>query len=512
MQKVPSKDKRKLLPRWRPLSRVPAVELASWRKPQHASTDFMEELKRTEGQWNESQQLEDGVEYLESAIASGGEAEASGAARALIGTGDLRPMGLAMAKRILGQNETVPTDAATRIRQAKRLLEAYPKNGVLRTQMALAYVSTGQRGPAQKQIEAALRISPRNRFVLRSAARFFVHDGLPDHALHAVVKAARTDDPWILATQVSLADMQRDNRAFRAKDVRNLLNSDIAPEQLVELAVAFATLEIANGAIKPARKLISKYGRYLNENAAAQLKWIEENDRVGFDIDVTQVKDSFEASTLYYHNNGEWLKALTMAQGWFSDEPFSTRAAILGSYIASAYAGRHDIAIGLVDGALVANPNDVGLMNNKAFALSQVGDIDGASAWLVKAQSQSSDNENRVVLLATEANILVRAGSVLDGLKLYATAAAQAAQEHLFETRDRMVAHWLSEMYAHGYYLDDDVLSKFRDHFSLPQVSLEAKRLFQHIALPAITSAVADDSLVAMSIENDRVLYVDDAH
>src|SRR5690606_5181012 len=132
----------------------------------------------------------------------------------------------------------------------------------------------GQRHAAVRQIEAALRASPANRFVLRSAARFFVHDGEPDRAISAISKSGRSDDPWIMATQVSLADMQRDSRAFRAKDVRSLLNSGLPPAQLVELAIAFATLEISHGAIKPARKLISLFREHLNENAAAQIKWI----------------------------------------------------------------------------------------------------------------------------------------------------------------------------------------------------------------------------------------------
>ena len=62
-----------------------------------------------------------------------------------------------------------------KIRFLRSVLRDWPRNAICWTQLALSYSRLGINKKAERCINIALSLAPHNRYVLRSASRFFVH-------------------------------------------------------------------------------------------------------------------------------------------------------------------------------------------------------------------------------------------------------------------------------------------------------------------------------------------------
>ncbi|WP_219928149.1 tetratricopeptide repeat protein, partial [Arthrobacter sp. HMWF013] len=119
----------------------------------------------------------------------------------------------------LGIKDTAKADVA----RIRKTLNEQPRNAVARVDLALAHAILGNAAKAERQINAALALAPDNRFVLRSASRFFVHVDEPDQAHWILSQSSRTiEDPWLLSAHLSTAQL-----AFGKAD-----NSRVARELL----------------------------------------------------------------------------------------------------------------------------------------------------------------------------------------------------------------------------------------------------------------------------------------
>lgn len=502
MQKTPGNDPRKLLPRWRPLERTPRLEIADVRSLIGKVPSFEFEVDRSRKEWLAAGTVEAARELVEAAVVFNEPAAASDAVEFLTGLSDERVAGQELLRRVSSGERTAKTWEGLRARIAglKKDLLMYPSNPLLRSELALAFTGLGQSRGAIREMEIALSQAPNSRILLRSAARCFVHFGEADRALHWLKPSASASDPWVLAAATATADLVGDLRSVDVRKIRVVLAQDIAPEHLAELAVALATLEIAHGNVKRGRKIVGRFRRHLNENAAAQAKWLEEHDRLNLDIDLEKVEGAYEARASELHVRGEWMAAVGMTRKWHSDEPFSSRAAILGSYIASAFLGDHETADNLLSLALIANPSDVNLLNNRAYAQSELNQLDAAHNTLQIARSFPKTEEQGIVLSATEAHLLMKAGDGVAGLERYSMAAQQAADKGHFGTRDHIVVHWLRELYLAGYSIGSSERQAIEHHFSAHGgAGSEAKRLFRRLAQPAFDAMEALDNVVEMT-------------
>ena len=91
---------------------------------------------------------------------------------------------------------------------------------------------------------------------------------------------------------------------------------------------------------------------------------------------------SFEAEAWFAWKNGAWETAHGAAQRWHSDQPFSSRPAIFGSYLTSSVIEDYDQAVAFAELGLLSNPDDFSLHNNLAFSLAMRGDVQRAEEVL----------------------------------------------------------------------------------------------------------------------------------
>ncbi len=142
------------------------------------------------------------------------------------------------------------------IRAVRALLKASPNNALALLDYAQFQAAVGRVGRAERAIRTALALHPDNRLVLRTAARFFVHAGKADVGHVLIRRHARTAvDPWLMASEIALADAARVPSQFLSKGKRFLFDhKKMAAGLITELAGAVSMAELANGNLKRARE------------------------------------------------------------------------------------------------------------------------------------------------------------------------------------------------------------------------------------------------------------------
>ena len=87
--------------------------------------------------------------------------------------GPVQPFGL--LKIINGTNEKEHYPIYAKIAQIKNLLIKYPTDAIMHIEIARNYLLLGQIEQAQYHVETALYFDHHNRYVVRCAARFYIH-------------------------------------------------------------------------------------------------------------------------------------------------------------------------------------------------------------------------------------------------------------------------------------------------------------------------------------------------
>src|SRR5262249_36622444 len=194
-------------------------------------------------------------------------------------------------------------------------------------ELARDYTIGGLRRQAERAVNIALALNNENRFILRSAARFFLHDDQPDRAHHILRTAPNSaKDPWITAAEIAVASAG--GRVPRFLDSgRKLLNGwDRSPFEVTELASALATQELTNGKKRGASDLFKQSLIDPTENSLAQAEWAADKVRgLEFSVQDYEVPAKYEAAAWDYFNKGEWGLSLVNAKAWLYDQPFSSQ-------------------------------------------------------------------------------------------------------------------------------------------------------------------------------------------
>ena len=66
----------------------------------------------------------------------------------------------------------------------------------------------------------------------------------------------------------------------------------------------------------------------------------------------------------------DWKGVVAASMDSLLDEPFSSRPAVLGSFAAATGLEDYGLAVNITGNGLIANPNELGLINNLAFSLA----------------------------------------------------------------------------------------------------------------------------------------------
>lgn len=224
--------------------------------------------------------------------------------------------------------------------ETRHLLRLKPDNPVLWADMARHYATEGDKKQAVRSMKTALALAPDHRWMLRTAARFLVHQEDAEAAHKLLASHARTkDDPWLISAELACAQVAARPPKFW-KQANDILKWErFSSLHISELAAAIAMMELESGERKKARKLVQKALISPTENTLAQVFWAQENRHLNGSMALDQLvkgsADAYEAKYRMSMGNGEFTKALEAAKRWMNDEPFAARPCVGTAFVAS---------------------------------------------------------------------------------------------------------------------------------------------------------------------------------
>lgn len=314
------------------------------------------------------------------------------------------------------------------IHYLKKRLINNPGNAICWVDLARFYSILGQNGKARRSMLNAVYLQPNNRFVLRSMSRFFAHNDEVDLAHDIIRKQEATKtDPWLIATEISMANLRGRNSVFVKTGLNLSESKGISPFNLSELNSALGTLEFNSGSHKRSKKLFASSLQDPNDNALAQAEWAGQKDRsLMIRSENQHIPGAFEASARMQYEQKNWDQALTQTKTWFLDLPFSKIPIVFGSHIARTHLNDHEEAIALGRIGLISHPNDVILLNNLVYSLCILGKLAEAEELLNKNESLFKTEHENVYWTATKGLFYFRKGLIDIGRYFYREAIEQA--------------------------------------------------------------------------------------
>jgi tetratricopeptide (TPR) repeat protein len=313
------------------------------------------------------------------------------------------------------------------IQRLRRLLKYSPDNTLALLDYAQLQTALGKSTLAERTLRTALALSPNNRTVLRTLARFYVHTQRPDAAHQLIRRHARTpQDPWLMASEIALADAADTESVFLGKARRFLIENQKFPAaHLTELSGNIAISELLSGNLKKARENQRRALLAPNDNVAAQA--IDFQSLFGVELvgkPITQaIESSAEALLLKAWNEVDLNGIEQHAVAWHSQEPFSSRPIQLLSSL-YAYRGSHIPALKWLEAGLKTDPADQGLLINLAFVHASMGSEDKAKSTL-KRLRQIYGREIEPFAIATEGLLAYQLQQFTEGDNLYTQAATE---------------------------------------------------------------------------------------
>lgn len=323
-------------------------------------------------------------------------------------------------------------------------LRAFPHNAVAWCELARYYLSIGKFKMAGRAMMTALHLAPNDRYILRSAARCFIHLNEPELALRIVDDAPRAEsDPWLLAAHVSISSlMKKAPRLFRR--AREVGNSDsLDPFHTSELVASLGTLEVFSGNDKKARKLLGASLTDPTENVVAQVWWARSKIKMDPPARFLDVPRSFEANTRALVQTEQWEGAVKAGREWLKDEPFSRRPAIETSFLLTAAFADYDGSLAVLKQSFLANSDDPLFRNNLAFTYACLGRTKEAREVIAKADRSMAQAPTVVSLIATEGLILFRESAIPEGRERYREA-MELARANGLDRQRAMAAIYLA--------------------------------------------------------------------
>ena len=426
---------RRVIPRWRGFyNTVASGELSPLQMLDERLPIQKNILARRMKDWDENRSISFAADLVATGITLGEESYVREAAEFML-SARARPSETAkrLAMHVLDPNmivqlmpnhvETEEFQSVVRSEIHKLRVQLYeePRNAFLWTNISRLYTNLGCAEKATHAIEVAISLAPLDRFVLRSAARLFVHQDDYGRAHDILRYNERVNhDPWLLSAEIAVAGAAR-RRSRLVKHAKNILDSDrFSVFHLSELASALSTLDFEAGKDRHGRKHLKKSLEKPTENSIAQAAWLQ---RQFFGVTVGQGNQnwptSHEALAWEFCRNAKWKETISESLEWLYDQPFSSRPATLGSYIAAVPLGSYEESARIARLGLTANPNDFTLLNNFAFALGHVGKVQEARQVFKRIRVSTLSSEQRFVWLATNGFLHYREGKPIDGRKMY---------------------------------------------------------------------------------------------
>jgi tetratricopeptide (TPR) repeat protein len=422
-------DPRRVIPRWRMVAlSVQGGEmdpLAPKKSVVHDDTHFLDAVD----QFRFRPVVETANEVIEGAIVLGRKSMAKAAARFILNQPMVRDSCRELAIFVLNEESTNEPGGLGASEQRIRLkiarlkanLIEYPNNPITWIELARCYVTLGQGLRSYRAIRAALTLAPSYRYVLRSAARFYIHQRDAERAFDLLDRAQVTlRDPWLMAAQLATAQVADVNPKNIKLAERMAESKSFSPRQISELNSALGGIELANGRHRFARRYFSKSLIDPTENALAQAIWTREKlPLLIVPLQPLQELRTYEANAWQAYSKHRWRDTVNACKEWLDDEPFSSRPAVLGSFVCAVAMEDYSAGELICRDGLLANPNSKVLKNNLAVTLACQGKTPEARTVLSQLMVSTIDSGIEPTLIATQGLIAFREGKVEIGRGLY---------------------------------------------------------------------------------------------
>lgn len=379
---------RKIIPRWRtPSSFIASGGFETKGTPHLAPSRINKEIVKSEHAWLTRKDELSAVEYIATLRAISDSTEKAQEAIEFLHSIGSKSFQEIIKPKPIYKIELPPAALevglhAKEISSLRHHLRSFPKDPFAWLDLAKLYTLCGmaESQQAQRAVQAATTLAPNNRYVLRSAVRFYIHINDPDKAVWVLEHSKRSNiDPWLSSALISSREIAGKSHLKIKQSQQILDNSNWSNIAKSELSTAMGDLAIKSGKIKQGKKLYKNALIDPNENVLAQALWTQEHMQVTLikePIELTSsVSNSFEAQAIQFDTAENWPELIEMCTLWQNDEPFSSKPAIMGSYRALTFRTNISSAIELLEKACLANPNEPLLRNNLAFSYAVSGNL-----------------------------------------------------------------------------------------------------------------------------------------
>lgn len=310
------------------------------------------------------------------------------------------------------------------INKTKKLTINQSSNSINWIELARLYTIKNQLDKANKCITVALQLSPNNRFVLRSAVRFFIHTSQEEKAIYYLKKSnAIKEDPWLISAHIATSRLIDRYSPFIKIGEKIITSKKYSAFDLTELSSSLGTIELEHGSFKKSKPLLDLSLINPNDNSLAQFEWLSKKDnRLHFNSDSFQeVKNPFEAFAYENFQKGSFQESFYNCINWYLDFPYSKRPLVFGSYIASLLED-YDASIIMCLAGLRLNSSEIGFVNNIIYALCLKNQLDEVPKYLEllnRNNSLSLDNEEKITIQATLGLYYLKINEIDKGKELY---------------------------------------------------------------------------------------------
>jgi tetratricopeptide (TPR) repeat protein len=383
---------RRVVPRWRPSwvtattaeaksKKVPALNLGSEQKVASEVSNKLRELDVIGS-------VPVAAELMFLAAATGNQVAARQAANVILANRELigaRQL-IRSAEQVLGGSSAERIDAASRdfVKHARTLLSIEYANPVLLMDTARELTTMRKEKAALRYVRAAVALAPKSRFVLRAAARYYLHIGEHEIA-HNLLRRSPLfgSDPWVQASEIAVATVRGRTSTLAKQTIRMLSEGTNVGPNATELASAVGTVELLSGSDKKAKNLFKQALRFPNDNSLAQVEWAATKLKLVVDHRALQTPMSYEANSHNAYRHQQIREAIDHAVLWARDEPFASRPMQAQCYLLSLE-GRYAEALVAAKIAHSLDADDIGPALNLLFSKIQAGDLDEAMEDFVR--------------------------------------------------------------------------------------------------------------------------------
>ncbi len=422
-------SQRRLLPTWKKFdSSIPEIQ------PLSPSNILKGDISSFVYDWRHCKNLANAGDLISAAIinARTDVDEVIEAANYVLFSGEVPSIALSntsksILKIINSGNDKEHYPIYAKIAQIKNLLIKYPTDAILHIEIARNYLLLGQIEQAQYHVETALYFDHHNRYVVRCAARFYIHLRDCERALKIVRSSWLTkSDPWLMASEIGISQIVEKASNNIKKGLALINSNNFNVFNITELASAIGTQELMSGAYSKSRKLLNTSLKKPNSNSLAQAKWISNEEHLELNFENVNLDSGnfWEAKCYNAFKIEDYINSLEFARQWIEQEPYSTRAILRAYSLSVTYL--HDLKTGqeIMESALKTHVGNPIFINNYAYTLALDGQIELAEKVINKIRKNNNSlvDVTDICITATRGLIAFRKGEVENGSLLYLNA------------------------------------------------------------------------------------------